>query len=196
MKSVRDPEENVFRELLYLEWGSWQCASILLSSVEMACSRHCMVTGWEACLPIYVYRPFLTTAESHEREWLQRRVTPNKQPFVDGLYSYNPLNVICCCLVDGKTKLWSWTLESLMPNPDCFQDDQLLFPVSPSCADSFAEGCHAVTTWERVTVASWTPFLLYACVSNTYMCVLICTYIYMLPISCKGWAKSVSLKAV
>lgn len=64
--------------------------------------------------------------------------------------------IICCCLLDGKTKAFilDFRVLSKMPNPDCFQDDQFLFPVSPSCADSFAEGYDAVTTWERVTVAS------------------------------------------
>lgn len=77
-------------------------------------------------------------------------------PLSIGLYSYNPFNVICCCLLDGKTKalILDFRVLSKMLNPDCFQDEQLLFPVSPSCADSFAEGCDAVTTWERVTVAS------------------------------------------
>lgn len=77
-------------------------------------------------------------------------------PLLIGLYSHNPFNVICCCLLDGKTKalILDFRVLSKMPNPDCFQDDQFLFPASPSCADSFAEGRDAVTTWERVTVAS------------------------------------------
>lgn len=57
-------------------------------------------------------------------------------PLSIGLYSYNPFNVICCCLLDGKTKalILDFRVLSKMPNPDCFQDDQLLFPVSLSCA--------------------------------------------------------------